>query len=368
MRRVAARARPAHRRRLSRVPLQRRRSAASSPRCSGSARSSSSPAAHRRSGAILERRRRHSRRGRLRDRRRRHHRVLHRRRAADVGVGQRRAARREARGLRHRAAARARRRRRMGRARDACAPTTGVLDVLAARPAGRDVPRAARAGVHRLAGTAAEGVRRARRPRRAARRRPERARPVRCSRSCPALLGIVARGAVSRSLGAARPRRCRCCSMHALPPLVGALGLAAVFSAEISAADAVLFMLTTSLSQDLYKRFLNPTADDGRVLRVSRGGRARRQRRVGVALAIVLGSVVDALTIFYTLLGVSAVRADRRRAVRARARRRRAALGVDRGGRRSACWRVHVDDRRPRLGRRDARARRPRWRPSPRGS
>ena len=48
--------------------------------------------------------------------------------------------------------------------------------------------------------------------------------------------------------------------MHGLPPVVGALGLAAVFSAEVSAADAVLFMLTTSLSQDLYKRFVNPSA------------------------------------------------------------------------------------------------------------
>jgi hypothetical protein len=29
-------------------------------------------------------------------------------------------------------------------------------------------------------------------------------------------------------------------------------GLAAVFSAELSAADAALFMITTSMSQDLY--------------------------------------------------------------------------------------------------------------------
>jgi len=43
-----------------------------------------------------------------------------------------------------------------------------------------------------------------------------------------------------------------------------------VFSAELSAADAVLFMLTTSLSQDLYKRFLNPEASDARVLTVAR--------------------------------------------------------------------------------------------------
>src|SRR5262249_11156720 len=38
--------------------------------------------------------------------------------------------------------------------------------------------------------------------------------------------------------------------MHGVPPIIGSLGLAAVFSAEISAADAGLFMLTTSLSQD----------------------------------------------------------------------------------------------------------------------
>ena len=40
--------------------------------------------------------------------------------------------------------------------------------------------------------------------------------------------------------------------MYGVPPIIGSIGLAAVFSAEISAADAVLFMLTTSLSKDLY--------------------------------------------------------------------------------------------------------------------
>ena len=52
--------------------------------------------------------------------------------------------------------------------------------------------------------------------------------------------------------------------------MVGAFGLAAVFSAEVSAADAVLFMLTTSLSQDLYRRFVNRSASDARLLRVTR--------------------------------------------------------------------------------------------------
>jgi SSS family solute:Na+ symporter len=92
--------------------------------------------------------------------------------------------------------------------------------------------------------------------------------------------------------------------VHTLPPLVGAIGLAAVFSAEISASDAILFMLTTSLSQDFYRRFVNPSADDRRVLRVARWT-AVASGTLGTLLAIALGSVVNALTIFYTLIGVS---------------------------------------------------------------
>jgi SSS family solute:Na+ symporter len=89
-----------------------------------------------------------------------------------------------------------------------------------------------------------------------------------------------------------------------VPPLAGALGLAAVFSAEVSAADAVLFMLTTSLSQDLYKRFVNPGASDPQVLRVARWTTVV-SGAFGVALAITLADVIESLTIFYTLLGVS---------------------------------------------------------------
>jgi solute:Na+ symporter, SSS family len=92
--------------------------------------------------------------------------------------------------------------------------------------------------------------------------------------------------------------------MHDLPFWVGALGLAAVFSAEVSAADAVLFMLATSLSQDLYKRFLNPAASDRQVLTVARaasvaGGIA------AVVVAFLSKTVIDALSVFYTLVGVS---------------------------------------------------------------
>ena len=118
----------------------------------------------------------------------------------------------------------------------------------------------------------------------------------------PAVLGIIARSQFP-SLGApdaALPMLL----VHTLPPLVGAIGLAAVFSAEVSASDAVLFMLTTSLSQDLYKRFVNPAATDAGVLRIARWT-AVTSGAVGTILAILLGSVVGALTIFYTLIGVS---------------------------------------------------------------
>jgi len=89
-----------------------------------------------------------------------------------------------------------------------------------------------------------------------------------------------------------------------LPPAIGAIGLAAVFSAEISASDAVLFMLTTSLSEDLYKRLVRPAASDAEILRVARWTTVTAAS-LAVAIAVSLGSVVDALTIFYTLLTVS---------------------------------------------------------------
>jgi len=89
-----------------------------------------------------------------------------------------------------------------------------------------------------------------------------------------------------------------------LPPWIGALALAAIFSAEVSACDAILFMLATSLSQDLYKRFLQPEADDREVLLIARlaslaGGAG------AVVLALLLETVQSALAIFYALLGVS---------------------------------------------------------------
>jgi SSS family solute:Na+ symporter len=89
-----------------------------------------------------------------------------------------------------------------------------------------------------------------------------------------------------------------------LPVLLGAVGLAAVFSAEVSSADAVLFMLATSLSKDLYKRYVAPEASDARVLRVARAA-AVAGGVLGVLLAIVIPTVIDSLRVFYAVLGVS---------------------------------------------------------------
>jgi SSS family solute:Na+ symporter len=89
-----------------------------------------------------------------------------------------------------------------------------------------------------------------------------------------------------------------------LPPLVGSLGLAAVFSAELSSADAILFMLATSLSQDLYRRFLRPGASDTSVLKVARAA-ALTGGALGVGLALLAPTVIAALSVFYSLVSVS---------------------------------------------------------------
>jgi solute:Na+ symporter, SSS family len=89
-----------------------------------------------------------------------------------------------------------------------------------------------------------------------------------------------------------------------LPPWLGALALAAVFSTEVDTCDAILFMISTSASKDLYKRFIAPGASDAQLLRVARlsafgGGLA------GVIMAVWLQTVIGALTIFYSLLVVT---------------------------------------------------------------
>jgi SSS family solute:Na+ symporter len=90
-----------------------------------------------------------------------------------------------------------------------------------------------------------------------------------------------------------------------LPVAVGSIGLAALVAAEISSADAILFMLATSLSRDLYKRFLRPAATDADVLWVARlTSVVAGVAGVGIAI-VVTKSVAEALGTFYTLLSVS---------------------------------------------------------------
>jgi len=92
--------------------------------------------------------------------------------------------------------------------------------------------------------------------------------------------------------------------LNDLPVLVGALALSAVFSAEVSTCDAILYMLSTSSSKDLYQRFYRPHATSAQILTVARltaivgGG-------LGMLLAIQLSTVVDALGIFYSLMGAT---------------------------------------------------------------
>jgi SSS family solute:Na+ symporter len=117
----------------------------------------------------------------------------------------------------------------------------------------------------------------------------------------PVLMGMIARAAFPALANPelALPTVLR----ELLPWWLGALLLAAVFSAELSAADAVLFMLSTSLGQDLYKSVLNPDAREEQLLRVTRWASVAGGV-FGTALAIVLPTVADALIFFYGLLTV----------------------------------------------------------------
>jgi SSS family solute:Na+ symporter len=89
-----------------------------------------------------------------------------------------------------------------------------------------------------------------------------------------------------------------------LPGWLGLLALAAVFSAEISTCDAILFMLSSSLSIDLYKNFLRPAASERDVLFAGRLA-AVLGASFGILLAIGLPSIISALQIFYTLMAVA---------------------------------------------------------------
>lgn len=89
-----------------------------------------------------------------------------------------------------------------------------------------------------------------------------------------------------------------------LPKWLGIWTLASIFSAELSATDAILFMLSTSMVVDLYKTFLNPQISDRNLLSLSRAT-AVVAGTLGLFFAILLPSVIAAVKIFYGLLAVA---------------------------------------------------------------
>jgi len=118
----------------------------------------------------------------------------------------------------------------------------------------------------------------------------------------PVLLGMAASAAIPGFEN--REMAMPAVFMHLLPAWIGALALAAIFSAEVNAADAVLFMLATSLSEDLYRSYIHPDASEARLLRVGRISSVVAGL-LGVALAIQLPTIISALSIFYGLVTVS---------------------------------------------------------------
>ncbi|MDQ3070002.1 MAG: sodium:solute symporter family protein, partial [Acidobacteriota bacterium] len=120
----------------------------------------------------------------------------------------------------------------------------------------------------------------------------------------PTLLGMAARAQFPDLTAAQQTQALPLLLQSGVPALIGAFVLVAVFAAEISSADAVLFMLSTSGAQDLYKRFINTSATDGQVLRVARLV-AVLAGVVGYVLVFLIGTVMGALQVFYEVLVVS---------------------------------------------------------------
>jgi SSS family solute:Na+ symporter len=118
----------------------------------------------------------------------------------------------------------------------------------------------------------------------------------------PALIGVAARTTIPSLAHAdlALPVMLA----RALPAWLGTFALAAVFSAEVSSADAVLFMLATSASRDLYRGFIHRNASDRELLRVARVA-AIAGGACGVGVAMIYGSVRAAVGVFYAVLTVT---------------------------------------------------------------
>jgi len=120
--------------------------------------------------------------------------------------------------------------------------------------------------------------------------------------AAPAIIGLAARSVSVLRADLALPT----VLAQLLPPSVGIIALAAVFAAEVSSADAVLFMLATSASRDLYRGFLRRDASDTEVLRVARIA-AIVGSACGIGVALLYGSVRAAVSVFYAILTVTLV-------------------------------------------------------------
>jgi SSS family solute:Na+ symporter len=118
----------------------------------------------------------------------------------------------------------------------------------------------------------------------------------------PAVLGLCAFAALPHL---ANPELALPSTMKLLlPKWLGLWTLASIFSAELSATDAILFMLSSSLSVDLYKTFINPAVSPKKLLVANRVA-TLLAGAVGVVMAILLPSIIAAVSIFYGLLAVA---------------------------------------------------------------
>jgi solute:Na+ symporter, SSS family len=115
----------------------------------------------------------------------------------------------------------------------------------------------------------------------------------------PPMLGVIAHGVYPELQN--RELALPTLMVHQMPFWIGALALAAVFSAELSAADAVLAMLSTSFARDWVQGYWRPELNPLELLQVTRIV-SIAAGMLGVLLSLWLPNVVSALQIFYGLL------------------------------------------------------------------
>ncbi len=118
----------------------------------------------------------------------------------------------------------------------------------------------------------------------------------------PVLLGMAARAHFGE-LEASGTALLRLLA-EGVPPWLGALMLAAIFSAEVSSAEAVLFMMTTSLVKDILEPLARSPITDKRRLRAARTS-SLLFGAAGILFALHFKSILDVLSFFYGLLTVT---------------------------------------------------------------